>query len=516
MFDDLVGFTWIDTTVLVVYMLGVLLAGLWFSKQELKGKDFFKGDGTVPWYVTCVSIYATLLSPISFLALAGNSYAGSWILWFAQLGMIIAIPLTIKYFLPVYAKLDIDTAYHYLEIRFGSTFLRVLGALMFIIYQLGRMSIVMYLPCLALAKIADINVDLLILLMGGVAIIYSCSGGLKAVLWTDFIQGVILIGGVAITLIYIITELDGGLSDITYSLTEGGRFLADTEEWVDWGNLLGTSIMLTLIGGGFSTFCSYISSQDIVQRFTTTTDIKKLNKMTIGNGILSIVSASIFYLIGTALYLYYNQNPDLITEDIAGRRDLVFAYFVTYQVPVGITGLILAALFAASQSTLSTGINSIATSWVLDIQCKLTPQMDAKKQTRIGQWVSFGVGAFAIVVAMWLARSDVKSAYETFNAFVGLALGALAGIFVVGAFTHRTTWISVLVGFGVAMLLVLYIKYYVPSVNFWAYSIITIITTLVVSLIVTKIQSIAGYNYVAPEGSTYATAKDYAQKASNE
>ena len=146
MTEELQGFTWIDTTVLVVYMIAVLLGGIYFSKKEMQGKEFFKGDGTVPWWVTCVSIFATLLSPISFLALPGNSYGGTWMLWFAQIGMIIAIPLTIRYFLPVYAKLDIDTAYHYLELRFNSRALRVLGALMFVLFQLGRMSIVMYLP----------------------------------------------------------------------------------------------------------------------------------------------------------------------------------------------------------------------------------------------------------------------------------------------------------------------------------------------------------------------------------
>ena len=94
MTEELQGFTWIDTTVLVVYMIAVLLGGIYFSKKEMQGKEFFKSDGTVPWWVTCVSIFATLLSPISFLALPGNSYGGTWMLWFAQIGMIIAIPLT--------------------------------------------------------------------------------------------------------------------------------------------------------------------------------------------------------------------------------------------------------------------------------------------------------------------------------------------------------------------------------------------------------------------------------------
>lgn len=503
---ELHGFTWIDTTVLVVYMVGVLLAGVYFSKKEMQGKEFFKGDGSVPWIVTCVSIFATLLSPISFLALAGNSYGGTWMLWFAQLGMIIAIPLTIKFFLPVYAKLDIDTAYHYLEIRFQSPALRILGALMFILFQLGRMSIVMYLPCLALGNLTGVNVDVLIIAMGAIAIVYSYTGGLKAVLWTDFIQGVILIGGIALTLIYIVYRLNGGMGDVIESLTTGGRFLAPQEKVVDWANLLGTSVVVTLVGGGLTTFCSYVSSQDVVQRFTTTTDVKTLNKMTIGNGVLSIVCASIFYLVGTALYLFYQQNPELITDTFRNSQDQVFAYFITYELPVGVTGIILAALYAAAQSTLSTGINSVATSWVMDIQTKITPNMDHARQTKIAQYISLAIGLFAIAVAMYLARLDVKSAYELFNSFLGLALGALAGVFVLGAFTEKTTALGAFIGFIASTLIVIYCKYYVPSISFWMYSLIAIVATLVVGWLVSVIQAKAtGKEFVAPKGSCYKT-----------
>ena len=140
------GFTMIDLAIVIIYLAAVLFAGMYFSKKRMTGKEYFKGDGTIPWWVTSVSIFATLLSPISFLSIAGNSYNGTWVLWFAQLGIFIAVPLTIRLFLPVYSKLKIDTAYHYLELRYKSKGLRVLGALLFIIYQIGRMSIIMYLP----------------------------------------------------------------------------------------------------------------------------------------------------------------------------------------------------------------------------------------------------------------------------------------------------------------------------------------------------------------------------------
>ena len=494
------GFTWIDTAVLVIYLLGVLLAGLYYSKKEMQGKEFFKGDGTIPWYVTCVSIFATLLSPISFLAIPGNSYHGSWIFWWAQLGMLFAIPLTIRYFLPIYSKLEIDTAYHYLQKRFQSGNLRILGALMFIVYQLGRMSIIMYLPSMALAEVTGLDVNMLVVVMGVIAIIYSYSGGLKAVLYTDFIQGTVLIVGIALSLVVMIGSIHGGWGTVWDTLTTGHKFMLENEVWFS-PDIVSSSVFIIFIGGGLGTFASYISSQDIVQRFTTTTDMKQLNKMTLGNGVVSIFAATVFFLVGTALFVFYQQNPDLLTTD---RRDLVLAAYITYELPAGLTGILLAALFAAAQSTLSTGINSVATSWVLDIQSVLNPAMEMKKQTRIAQFISLGIGILSIVIAIVMAGSDIRSAYQWFNSFIGLALGALAGMFVLGAFCPKANAKGALMGFIVATAVVLYLKYFVPSVSFWSYTLITIVISLIVGNVVSRITE---PDYEAPAGTTVQSTR---------
>lgn len=474
------GFTVIDLVILVVYSAVVLFAGLHFSKKDMKGKEYFKGDGTVPWWVTSVSIFATLLSPISFLSLAGNSYAGTWIMWFAQLGMLLAIPITIKYFLPIYSKLDIDTAYHYLELRFGSKGLRVLGAVMFIIYQVGRMSIIMYLPCMVLGSLTGINVNILIIMMGVIAIIYSYTGGLKSVLWTDFIQGSILLIGVTFSLIFLLANIDGGIGAVFSAFTTEHKFLAENQPIFDI-NILKDSVFLLIVGAGFNTMGSYVSSQDIVQRFTTTTDTKKLNKMMLTNGALSIFIATVFYLIGTGLYVFYQQNA----LPPAAAQDQIFASYIAFQLPIGVTGLLLAAIYAASQSTLSTGLNSVASSWTLDIQSRLTKkELSFKKQTRIGQYVSLIVGIFSIAVAMILANGGVKSAYEWFNGFMGLVLGILVGTFILGAFTKVANTFGATMAFIAASLVMIFIKYFVPAadVSIWSYSIISIAVSLVVGI----------------------------------
>lgn len=474
------GFTTIDLIILIVYLLAVLFAGLHFAKKDMKGKEYFKSDGTVPWWVTSVSIFATLLSPISFLSLAGNSYAGTWLMWFAQLGMLVAIPLTIRFFLPIYSKLDIDTAYHYLELRFGSKGLRVLGAVMFIIYQVGRMSIIMYLPCMVLSSLTGINVNLLIIIMGVIAIIYSYTGGLKSVLWTDFIQGTVLLVGVTFSLIFLVAHIDGGMGTIFTAFAEEGKFLAADQPIFNI-NILKDSVFLMVVGAGFNTMGSYVSSQDIVQRFTTTTDTKKLNKMMLTNGLLSIFIATVFYFIGTGLYVFYKQNA----LPPAAAQDQIFASYIAFELPVGFTGLLLAAIYAAAQSTLSTGLNSVAASWTLDIQaCLSKKELSFEKQTKIGQYVSLIVGVFSIVVSMVLANGGIKSAYEWFNGFMGLVLGILIGIFILGAFTKVANTFGATLAFIAASVVMIGIKYFAApgAVSIWSYSIISITVSLVVGI----------------------------------
>lgn len=492
------GFTSIDLFILIVYLAAVLFAGLYFSKKEMEGKEFFKGDGSIPWYVTSVSLFATMLSPISFLGLAGNSYAGSWILWFAQLGMLIAIPLAIKFVLPIFARMDIDTAYDYLGRRFDAKSLRVISALLFIVYQLGRMSIIMYLPSFGLAVLTGIDINILIILMGVIAIIYSYTGGIKSVLWTDFIQGVVLIGGVLVALFVLLKDINGGFSAIAHELANG-KFIAPTEKIFD-SNILSSSIFLIVFGSGLTIFSSYASSQDLVQRFTTTQNIKKLNKMMYTNGVLSLGIATVFYLIGTGLYVFYKiQHSGSPIEGVA--QDQIFMYFIAYQLPVGVTGVILAAIYAAAQSTISTGLNSVATSWTLDVQEVLSKNMSDKHRTRIAQLVSLFVGIFSIVVSIIMAHSDIKSAYEWFNGFMGLVLGILGGVFVLGFVSKKANKYGAYAALIVSAIVMVLIKYVLPAdtVNYWAYSLISISVSLVTGYFVSLL---AGSEVSAPKYTT--------------
>ncbi|WP_078429101.1 sodium:solute symporter [Alkalihalobacterium alkalinitrilicum] len=465
-------FAIIDYIILFGYLLFILYVGIAVAKKEIQGKEFFKGDGSIPWWVTSVSLFATLLSPISFLSIAGNSYIGTWQLWVAQLGLFIAVPIAIIFFLPVYRNLNLDTAYEYLERRFDKN-LRMLGSLLFIIYQIGRMSIIMYLPAIALAYVTGLSPILIILFMGVIATVYSAFGGIKSVLWTDFIQGVVLIGGGVFALIVLLFAIDGGMSEVFKVGIEDNKFFSDVVVFDP--NILKDSLFIIFLGAGLSTAFSYISSQDMVQRYLTTNDLKEMNKMTIFNGVLSISTATLFFFIGTALYVFYTQQAGPLPT---GKSDLIFANFIVNELPVGISGLLIAGLFAAGQSTLSTGLNSVATSWTLDIQKVLKPDLSDEKGTRIARIVSVVVGIFSIAFAIVLAHSDVSSAYAWFNGLMGLVLGIIGGTFTLGVLTKKANTKGALIGFFATAIVAIYVSYFTDT-TLWAYSLINLVTSIV-------------------------------------
>ena len=211
-----------------------------------------------------------------------------------------------------------------------------------------------------------------------------------------------------------------------------------------------------------------------------------------------------FDYIGTGLYIFYQQNPVLLQT---AQQDQIFASFIAYQLPVGITGLLLAAIYAAAQSTLSTGLNSVATSWTLDIQERLTKKpLSFEQQTKIARWVSLGVGVLSIVVAMILANGQIKSAYVWFNSFMGLVLGVLAGTFVLGVFTKKTSPMGAYSAFAVSSIVIIWIKYMEPDVSIWSYSLITIGISVIVGLVVSAIERAVTGRKV--EADTYTTVYD--------
>jgi solute:Na+ symporter, SSS family len=396
-------------------------------------------------------------------------------------------------FLPFYRRLDVTSAYEYLERRF-SLAVRWLGSGLFILFQCGRMAVVLYLPALALAAVSDLNIETCIVGIGLLCIVYTVVGGIEAVIWTDVVQALVLIAGAVISIVYLSYQLDGGWSNTFRIASEGGRLF----ESVNWSwDLTVASAWVIMIGALFHNLLPYAASQDVVQRYLTTTDEATAARGIWLNALLSVPAQAAFFLIGTGLYVFYRQQPERM--DVTLQNDAVFPFFVVSELPMGLAGLIVAGIFSASQSTLSSSMNSIATAFVTDFYRRLLPRTTDAQCLSTARGVTITVGVIGILIALLLARTDIRSAYETFIQILGLFGGVLSGLFVLGIFTRSATGAGAIAGALISAAVLFAIRWQQP-LQVFAYAPIGLLTCVtsgwLLSLILpSKRRDLSGLTY---------------------
>lgn len=373
----------------------------WISYRK-KGDhvNYYQINEKIPVIVLAFSIFATLLSPISFLTLINNSYTGNLYLWFAQCGIFIAIPLAHQYFLPLYLKRNYTTAYHILEDKFQSNIIRSIASSLFIIYQLGKISVITYLLSQALQTFISINQIILSGLILLFTVYYLTKGGLLIVIWTDFLQGLILIAILALFIPKIINS---------ESITNQYNNLSQIIEKIDLN-----SIILLIIGSGLSTLFTYVSSQDIVQRFNSKINTNKIIKTLWLQGFLSLGIASLLYLIGL---LIRNQNF------VNTSTNSILMTYTKEKLSTLFSGLLMVALLAAGQSTISSSINAIVTCLKFDftyLKIKLSPSK-----------TSFIITLISWIICIILMNSQIYSIYQWINGFMGMTLGVIGGLYII-------------------------------------------------------------------------------------
>ena len=438
---DKVSFGWLNYTVIIVYLLGMLGIGFFFSRKEKNTDQFFKGGSNIPWWVAGVSIFATALSAITFLSIPAKAYAADWNMFMFNMAIIMIVPIVIHFYIPFFRKLKVASAYEYLEERFSSA-VRYLASAFFCIFMFARVAVVLFLPSLALNAVTGLDIYLCIVLMGVVTIIYCTMGGIEAVVWGDFIQGIILVGGALLCLFWIIGGVDGGFSTIMDVAIDNHKFkildfALDPTKPVLW---------IAIFGGIANQLLTYTSDQSVIQRYITVKDTSDTKKGLWLNGILSIPIAFIFFGIGTGLYVFFKQNPDLLAVGMS-NADSIFPHYIMCRLPMGVAGLLVAAIFAAAMSTLSSNINSASTVMTEDFYSKFGRNVtDAKKMT-FAKVSGVVVGGLGIVMAIALATFDIASLWDQFNFFLGLLTSGLGGLFMMGIFTKRIGPKAAITGF---------------------------------------------------------------------
>lgn len=426
----------INWVIVLLYLAGMIGVGVFFMKREAASSTeaYFRGGQRVPAWVAGLSIFATMLSALTFMGIPARAYQTDISWYIGQLAILLVVPLVALCYLPFFRKLDLTSAYEYLELRF-SLACRLFASISFIGFHLGRIAIVLYLPALALATVSDIGVITAVVVIGVLCVIYTVIGGIEAVIWTDAIQAIVLMVGALLCFGLAVWQVDGGLAG-AYDIAREDHKLLENLRWDSFSIADGTtSVVILFIAFFFNSLVPYTSSQDVVQRYVTTRDIEAARKSLKVTMWMSVFGSLVFFLLGTAIYAFYKTHPDRLDPTLPAY-DSILPFYIVRELPVGISGLVIAAIFAAAQSTVSSSLNSIATSFVKDFDSRLLrPGRDDRSYLRSAQAVVVFAGLVGIGIAVTMARSDIESAFKTFNSIIGLTAGSLGGLFALGVFT---------------------------------------------------------------------------------
>ena len=475
------NFGWLNWTVLALYLIAMLGMGIYFMRKENGADDFFKGGGRIPWWAAGISIYATMLSAITYMTIPAKAYTTDWT-YYPMLWMILLVSFpVIRYYLPYFRKLNVTSAYEILEQRFN-LFTRLLASTLFSVFMIVRMAIVLYLPSLALTAVTGIDIYLCIVLMGLVTIIYCTMGGVEAVIWGDVVQGLILVGGAIFAAIYLIVGTEGGFTGFIDLALENDKLrlfdLSNSWSQACW--------WVIIIGGLANNLISYTSDQTVIQRYLTTPDEKSAGRGILVNGLMSVFVSVAFYIIGTGLYTFYKTHP--VELDVTmGQSDAIFPFFMMSQMPAGVAGALIAAIFAATMSTISSNINSVATAFSIDFWKRFRRTTDSQLVV-VARWASVVSGMIGLLLALFMATWEIQSFLDFFNEALGLLTSGLGGLFFIAVFMKRVKGNAALIGFIAGEAVVFWMSEYTTA-NFLLFGAIG----MVVSIVVAWLLSIGSY-----------------------
>lgn len=460
--------------VLIVYLLAMVGVGVFFVFKNKDTDDYFRGGQNIPWWAAACSIYATMLSSLTYVALPALVFATDWVLYPGMFMILATAPIAIYVAMPFFRRIDATSAYEYLGKRFNLA-VRLFGSGLFTLFHIGRMGIVMALTALALSAVTPLSPAMAVLIMGGLCLVYCTLGGIEAVIWTDTIQTFVLLGGAVLCFLFILSGIDGGFSGFVDAGQAQEKFKLFN---LDFGGTSFTTlaIWVIVIGGLGQNLSSYTADQAVVQRYMTTKDTKQAAKSIWTNGIMAIPGALLFFLIGTGLFAFYQSNPGKLDPTIL--NDQVFPMFIATELPAGVAGLIVAGIFAAAQSTVSTSMNSTATTVVTDFMRPFNALKTEAGYLNAARTLTLVMGVLGTLAGLLFISPDIRSLMSEYFKVIGMFMGALGGLFILGVMTKRANGMGALIGIllGVGVMIVVW---QFTDINGYLYATIGIASCLV-------------------------------------
>ena len=438
----------IDIIVFLLFTGGVVAFGCSFFKKKGTSEEFTSAGRSLPGWVVGMSIFATYVSSISYLGYPGKAFSGDWNAFVFSLSIPIASYFAARYFVPFYRSQDSISAYSFLENRFGP-WARIYASSCYLLTQIARTGSILYLLALPMNVLLGWNIQTIIIVTSVAIVLYSMLGGMKAVIWTEAIQGIILIGGALVCMFILLFDMPEGpaqtfsiaMEDGKFSLGSFGSSLSESTFWV------------CLIYGVFTNLQNYGIDQSYVQRYHTAKNEKEAKFSALFGGYLFIPVSAVFFMIGTGLYAFYKVHPGVLPDGVGA--DYVFPFFIVNELPVGLTGLLIASIFAAGMSTIATSVTSSSTIILTDYYQRFRKHAGNRERMLVLKLSSVGVGVAGILVAF--AFMSVQSALDAWWALASIFSGGMLGLFLLGYISRKARNFDAVLGVVCGVILVCWI-----------------------------------------------------------
>ena len=438
----------IDIIVFLLFTGGVVAFGCSFFKKKGTSEEFTSAGRSLPGWVVGMSIFATYVSSISYLGYPGKAFSGDWNAFVFSLSIPIASYFAARYFVPFYRSQDSISAYSFLENRFGP-WARIYASSCYLLTQIARTGSILYLLALPMNVLLGWHIQTIIVVTSVAIVLYSMLGGMKAVIWTEAIQGIILIGGALVCMFILLFDMPGGpvqtfsiaMEDGKFSLGSFGSSLSESTFWV------------CLIYGIFTNLQNYGIDQSYVQRYHTAKNEKEAKFSALFGGYLFIPVSAVFFMIGTGLYAFYKVHPGILPDGVGA--DYVFPFFIVNELPVGLTGLLIASIFAAGMSTIATSVTSSSTIIQTDYYQRFRKHAGNRERMLVLKLSSVGVGVAGILVAF--AFMSVQSALDAWWALASIFSGGMLGLFLLGYISKKARNFDAVLGVVCGVILVCWI-----------------------------------------------------------
>ncbi len=444
-------FRLLDIVVLLTYFAAIGGMGYYFSRRPKTTANYFLGGNHLPAWAIGLSMIATSISSVTFIALPAAAYALDWRQLVPNMANPIIAIFAIWLLIPFFRRTAQTSAFEYVEKRFGTT-ARLYTAFMFLVGQAIRLGSILFLIAIPINLITGIPTIWIMLITGGFVAIYTILGGIEAVVWTDVVQAFVLYFGGAVALYVMIQQIDGGLFGMVSAAHADKKFSLGPTHWDPNERTLWALLIVGITQWTFG----YSADQNVIQRYLAAKNLREARKATILCAFLSLPTWAFFFLLGTALYVFYQQNPDPMI--VGMQTDAVFPRFILDHIPVGLSGLVIAGVLSAAMSSLSSSLNSFATVATIDF---FKPYIVKNKSDAFYAWSARGLTLLAALLMFTIAfaftYADKESFFDLSMKIMGLIGGVVVSFFVLGFFApivhKRPLWQA----FSVAILLNFYL-----------------------------------------------------------